>query len=457
MSVIVTEADRAQGIARIVARIERIPFTGFHLRARVIIGTATFFDAFDALAIAFVLPVLIRLWQLTPGQIGALISVGFVGQIVGAILLGWLAERRGRMPSLLVSVGIFSVFSLLAALSWDYASLFVFRTLQGIGLGGEVPVAAAYINEISKAKGRGRFVLLYETVFAVGIFVAALVGWWVVPTLGWRAMFVIGGLPALLVIVMRVLLPESPRWLADRGRLDDAERVVARIEDEARRGGVALPEPVVAPAAKAERTRLGELFQGRYRRRTLTVWVMWFSAYFATYGLTTWLPSLYLSVFKLPLAQALKYSLVTTGVAVIGAVVTALLIDRTGRKPWLATAFFVGAFFLLVLWLAGATSALQVMVLGTAGYTAIATIALGLYLYSPEIYPTRMRALGSSVGSAWLRVASAIGPLVMGLIVAQYPLSTAFLLFGLVCLVGGVVTAVFGVETKGRVLEELSP
>src|SRR5262249_52063415 len=163
------------------------------------IGTATFFDAFDALAIAYVLPVLIRLWKLGPLEIGNLISIGYVGQLVGALFFGWLAERRGRMLALQLSVALYSVFSLLAAFSWSYGSLFAFRTIQGIGLGGEVPVAAAYISELSRARGRGRFVLLYELAFAIGLVAAAVLGNLIVPTLGWQAMFLIGAIPALLI------------------------------------------------------------------------------------------------------------------------------------------------------------------------------------------------------------------------------------------------------------------
>ncbi len=447
-----------QSTARLVARIERLPLSRFHIKARVLVGTATFFDAFDALSIAYILPVLVPLWGLTPAMIGGLISIGYVGQLVGALLLGWLAERRGRMFALLLSVAVFALFSLLAASSWDYTSLFIFRTLQGVGLGGEVPVAATYINEISKAKGRGRFVLLYELIFPVGLLTAAFVGWWVVPSWGWQTMFLIGGLPALLVLPLRWLLPESPRWLANRGRLKEADVIVTQLEVEASRGGkIELPPVVETPPVVERKTRWQELFRGRYRRRTLVVWVLWFSVYLSTYGISTWLPTIYASVFNLPLADALRYPLITSSFGLVGTLACALLIDRTGRKIWFTVAAMVGGLLLLTLWWLGASSALQVLVLATAAHMSFNTIALGLYLYTPEIYPTRMRALGSSIGSAWLRAASAIGPFVMGFVVATGRLSTAFLLFGAVLMAASVITGLFGTETKGRVLEEISP
>jgi hypothetical protein len=137
----------------IVARLERLPTSWWQVKARIIVGVATFFDAFDALAIASVLPVIVPLWKLTPPQIGLMISAGFLGQLLGALLFGWMAERYGRMTAMVWSIALFAVMSLVCALAWDYNSLLVLRTIQGIGLGGEVPVAAVFISELAKAQG----------------------------------------------------------------------------------------------------------------------------------------------------------------------------------------------------------------------------------------------------------------------------------------------------------------
>ncbi|MBC7341590.1 MAG: MFS transporter [Clostridia bacterium] len=426
---------------------------------RLIVGIATFFDAFDAVSIAYVLPVIIPLWKIAPTHVGLLISVGYVGQILGAFFFGWFAERSGRLKSLTLSVAILGIMSFLCAVSWNYVSLLVFRFIQGFGLGGEVPVAAAYINELSKAKGRGKFVLLYELIFVVGLVMAALLGYWVVPHLGWHYMFLIGGAPALVIPLFLRFLPESPRWLANHGRIDEAEKLVTDLERiMSRNGQVELPPVQEATVTLAEKpTSWRELFQGIYLRRTLTVWVIWFGAYFVTYGLTTWLPALYSSVFKLPLQQSLLYSLITSVAGFIGAFICALLIDTVGRKAWFTMAFLGGALFMFALWQTGARTPQIVVTYASLSYLFISSISLALYLYSPEIYPTRMRALGSSIGSAWLRVASAIGPYVVGVVVSSYSLSLAFAIFGLVALIAAVITGMFAVETKGKVLEEISP
>lgn len=453
----------AQDVARqqnIIARLERLPFSFWHVKMRLIVGIATFFDAFDAVAIAYVMPVLIPLWNIAPTQVGLLISIGYLGQLIGAIFFGIFAERVGRVKSLILSVAILSIMSLCCAFSWSYMSLLIFRFIQGLGLGGEVPIAAAYINELSKAKGRGKFILLYELVFVVGLVCSALLGYWIVPRFGWHYMFLIGALPALALPLFLRSLPESPRWLANHQRLDEAEQVVEQLEVIVSKETKKELPPVnktLNAQLEQKKTDWRELFQGIYLRRTLTVWVIWFCAYFVTYGLTTWLPSLYSNVFKLPLQQSLKFSLITSFSGLIGAFACAMLIDYVGRKTWFTGAFLGGAVFMILLWNAGAASPYVILTYASLSYMFISSISLALYLYSPEIYPTRMRALGSSVGSAWLRIASAIGPFIVGVIVAGYSLSLAFALFGFVALFGAIITGLFAVETKGKVLEEISP
>ncbi|HYL89283.1 MAG TPA: MFS transporter [Burkholderiales bacterium] len=443
----------------IAARIERLPLSPWHLKLRVIMGIALFFDAFDALAIAYVLPVLIGMWKLAPAQIGLLISAGFAGQLVGAIFFGWLAERIGRINGAVWTIGIFSVFSVVCALSWSFQSMLVFRFIQGLGLGGEVPIAAAYIGEIAKADKRGRFFLLYQVIFAVGLAGVAVAATWIVPNLGWQWMFYVGAVPAVIALILRRALPESPRWLASRGRLDDADRTMRAIEDEVSRGsGKTLPAlPTNIPPISRERARFAELFSGSYARRTFAIWVMWFCSYLVTYGIAGWLPTVYRTVFKLPVQQALQYTMVTPVIGVVAALACAFFIDKTGRKAWFGAAFLLGSIPLFVLAAGAAGTPFNVMILSTASWFFITTISLGLYLYSSEIYPTRVRALGTGTGTAWVRLASIIGPFVVGMILPASGLGGVFLMFAIASLVGGVITLAFGIETRGRTLEELSP
>ena len=452
-----TDISAPSAIDRIVARIERLPTSWWQVKARIIVGTATFFDAFDALAIASVLPVVAPLWKLTQPQTGFLISAGFLGQLVGALLFGWLAEHHGRMTAMIWSIALFSMMSLVCAFAFDYWSLLVLRAIQGIGLGGEVPVAAVFISELAKAKGRGRFVLLYELVFPIGLVAASLVGLWVVPRLGWQYMFAIGALPGLIALLLRRLLPESPRWLAVRGRHSEAEAAMAYIESETLKAtGEPLPpvKPVVSTLEKP--ASLADLFGPLYMRRTLVVWVMWFCAYCVNYGLAIWLPTVYRTVFKLPLEQSLKYGLITQAVGLLGTLICALVIDHVGRRLWFAWSFAAAAVALAALAVYQAPTAEQVLTCMTIAYFFISSVNIGVYLYTPELYPTRVRALAVGAATAWLRFASIIGPTVVGTMIAS-GLPAVFLTFAAVAGIAAAITGLFAVETKGHVLEEASP
>jgi putative MFS transporter len=435
-----------------------MPVSSWHVRTRLVVGAATFFDGVDALAIAYVLPVLVDGWRLSPQLVGILIGAGYAGQLVGAILFGWMAERIGRLSTLVYTVTIYSVLSLFCAASWNYSSLLVFRTIQGLGLGGEVPVAAAYIGEVARARGRGRFFLMYEQVYVVGRVVAALLGVWVVTRLGWRSIFLLGGLSSFLVFVLRRFLYESPRWLASRGRLKEADRILNEIESRILSEGKSLgPLESSGIRQSGAATDWREPLRGIYRTRTLTTWALWFSAYLIMNGLSTWVPTLYRTIFRLPVQTSLNYGLVSTLAGFAGCLLVALLIDWTGRRLWFSTAFLLAAAACAALWWLGASSAASVLVFASITTFFINSNAMLVFLHTAEVYPTRMRALATSVASAWMRLASILGPVLIGLTIGHYPLATVFLEFCAVAVVGSVVAGLLTVETKARVLEEISP
>jgi putative MFS transporter len=448
----------APSVESIIARLERLPISRELTVARIVIGSATFFDAYTVLAIAYAMPVLAQEWNLTPGQIGAIISAGYVGQIFGALFFGWLAERIGRLNVLLITVVVFTSMDFACLFAWDATSMMAFRFFQGIGTGGEVPVASAYMNEFVSAKRRGRFFLLYEVLFLFGLLSAGLIGYFLVPIYGWQAMFIVGLAPAILTIPMRWFMIESPRWLLSVGRAQQASDVVTRMENGLLRRGISLdtPSAAVRPLDKA-RSDVRELFKGVYLPRTVMLVALWVCSYMVANGLITWLPTLYRQIFQLPLQTSLAYGFATSACGCAAALLCALYIDKVGRKVWYTLAFFLAAVPMVILAALGATSAQEVLIFATAGYAIIQTVTFSLYLYSAELYPTRLRAVGAGFGSAWLRIASSIGPLLVGWVVGNYSINYVFLVFGIVLAFGGIICLLFAIETKGRVLEELSP
>ncbi|MFJ9417172.1 MFS transporter [Streptomyces sp. NPDC101227] len=442
----------------IAARLERLPHSRWHVKVRFLIGTVTFFEAFDQLLAASALPVLVRDWHLTTGQATFAVTAASIGMLLGALGAGSLGDRIGRVRTVALGVAVTGLASLGVALANGIEMFALFRFLQGLGIGGVVPVAATYINEIARSDRRGRFVLLYEMIFPAGLAAASLIAVWVVPHLGWRAMFVAGALPVLIAAALPRHVAESPRWLLARGRTEEAERVLAGIEAEVARSTAApLPEPAATTAVPdSSQGRLRELFRGRYLRRTAVVSGLWFVAYYVNHGISTWLPSLYTKNFGLDLTTALVYTLLSNITGLLGTLAVALVIDRVGRRPAMVVAFGGTALAVGTLALAGAASGGQVAVFASCTTFFVYAINAGLYLYSPELYPTRNRAKGAAFGGLWNRAGVILGPIVVGAILsAGGSLTLVFTQLACVAAVGAVI-ALFAVETKGRTLEELN-
>jgi putative MFS transporter len=442
----------------IVARLERLSYCSWHRNMRLIICTAWFFDAFDSVAIAYVLPPLIGEWHLTQPQIGTLIGIGFAGQLFGALGFGWIAERWGRRNSMLVTLLIFTLGSLACAFASSYEILFALRFIQGMGLGGEVPLMAAYVNEFAKAKGRGRFSVSIQVLFSIALAVVALIGTYVVPNWGWQWMFVIGAVPALIAIPLRTLLPESPRWLASQGRFDEANRALRGIEAiAASEGKQSLPLPESLPVIADVKPRIADLFKGIYLRRTISVWFIWIGAYFVSYGLNAWAPSLYRTVYHLSVQQSNSFGLVTSGVGLVSAALTIYMIEAIGRRPLLIISLTGCCLPLLSFAFLPQLTAVGTLVVTTAAFFFLAFSLLSLATYTAEIYPTHLRALGGGVASAWQRGASMVGTTVVGFIIPYWGINAVFVMFGLFALMGAVTAIFFAIETRGQILERLSP
>ncbi|MEU3739432.1 MULTISPECIES: MFS transporter [unclassified Streptomyces] len=447
--------------AAIAARFERLPLCRWHVTVRLIVGAVTFFEAFDQLLIAYALPELRHEWDLSTSAATLLLTVGSIGMLIGALLSGRLADRIGRVKVIALCIALSSVANLALSLSTSPDAFMALRFVQGLAIGGEVPVAATFIAEITRSHQRGRFVLLYELVFPAGLTVGALVAAWVVPILGWRWMYVLAAVPGLLCVLVQRKVPESPRWLADHGKVDEASEVMSGIEAEVERiTGKPLPPvpealPVVAPGEAASGLR--GLFTGRYRRRTLVIGVLWFTGYFVNYGITSWLPTIYQNRYGLSLSDALLYSTVTSCAGLVGCLVAALTVDRAGRRKVITGCLGGAAVMLVALAAVGADTPVQVLV-----WTSLAAVFffgsnICLYLYTPELFPTRMRALGSSMGGAMNRLGVILGPIVVGVVYAGGNVSTVFVMLGAVALVGAVVAGFGAEETAGRRLEEVSP
>jgi len=287
------------GRASLAQRLDALPFTRSHLRVLTGSGTGWALDAMDVGLISFIIAALVQHWNITTFESGLIASVGFAGMAIGATLGGLLADKFGRRQVFALSLIVYGLATGASALVGGLVMLLVLRFFVGLGLGAELPVASTYVSEFAPARMRGRLIVILEAFWAVGWIAAAVIGYLVIPMSddGWRWAFALGAIPAVYAVVVRWGLPESPRWLASRGRVAEADRIVTRFERDA---GIQTPpaihrERAVDSVAATTRTRLSALWAPSFRLRTLSIWLVWFCVNFAYYGAFIWIPSILVS------------------------------------------------------------------------------------------------------------------------------------------------------------------
>lgn len=459
---------------QVSARLDRLPFTRRHRRILVGSGLGWALDAMDVGLISFIIAALAQQWSLDKGQTGLIASIGFVGMALGASVGGLLADRFGRRQVFALTLLVFGLATGASALVGGIAALLVLRFFAGLGLGAELPVASTYMSEFAPARMRGRVIVLLEAFWAIGWTFSALIGYFVVPAgdSGWRWAFAIGAVPALYALIVRWGLPESPRWLASRGRVGEADLIVAEFErdaDSARPRASASPDPEAAPAVSPEpaspqppaqgaaapiattaRERLRTLWSPEFRVRTLAIWLVWFCVNFAYYGAFIWIPSILVDA-GFSLVRSFGFTLIITLAQLPGYAVAAWLIEVWGRRATLSV-FLVGS----------AASAIYFGTAQSEGSIIAAGMALSffnlgawgaLYAVTPELYPTSLRGTGAGWAAGFGRIASIIAPLLVPVLLAAGGAGLAFSVFAGFFVVAAV--AAWGLKDRsGLALDE---
>lgn len=451
-----SESRQIGGIPDIAGRLERLPLSRLHYKLLFLHGFGWLFDSMDVGIITFVVAVLAREWKLNAGQVGLIGSSGLAGMFVGAAIAGAVADRLGRKAVFQITLLIFASATLLCALSRNFESMLLFRFLVGVGLGGELPVVSSLLSEFVPGQYRGRFIVLLESFWAFGWLAAALIAFLLIPHYGWRIAFWIGAIPALYIWVVRRSLPESPRWLESVGRISEATAVVESIEAEnAKITGTRasaqpqdrefIPEPQTSAA-------FSQLWSERFRRRTLMLWILWFGLVFGYYGIFIWLPSLLVRA-GYSMVNSFKYVVIITLAQIPGYFSAAFLVDRLGRKPVISIYLIfsaVSAFFF------GKSSSTAEILCWASLMSFFNLGAWGaVYTYTPELYPTSIRATGAGSATAFGRIGGVIAPYTVGLLLPSLGRSGILTLNAALFVLAAVTVVVLGLETKNRVLEDV--
>ena len=327
--------------ANIANRLERLPMTNYQRRIFAIIASAWLVDQVDVALLTFLLGTIVVAFGLSPMQAGLLASMTFAGQFVGNIAAGLAADRYGRRSVFQVTMVVWGLASFLAAGAWSAGTLMFCRFLIGVGVGGEAPVAQAMVSELVPANVRGKYIAFMEGFWAVGYVLSGAISFFILPYLGWRWVFVIVGSLSLVVLLVRRGMPELPRWLAERGRFDEANAVMRHMETEVERHtGQPLPLPLafeVPPHAERSNS-LATVFSREYAQRTTMAFGMWFFALIGFFGLNSWIAILLREHGFTIIGSVGFVTLITTG-GIPGFFTAAWMLERVGRKP--TTALFL--------------------------------------------------------------------------------------------------------------------
>ena len=434
-------------------RLDRLPISRFHKITLVGVAFAYFFEFADINSFAVTAPQLRTFWGVSVDQVAYVTSLSFVGMFLGSLVASRLADRLGRKRALTYTTIFFSVFSLAATFSWDLVSLGIFRVLTSAGLAAMTVIAVVYVSELYPAAVRGKYQAYAIVIGICGTPVTNFVASAVVPLSDWtwRLVYLWGALGIVFLILSR-RMKESPRWYESRGEYERAEEVLREIESEVAAERGPLPEPL-PPVDEVPQTKapLRLLLQRKYLVPTLVLTVLWVAQTIGFFGYSSWAPTL-LADEGFSVENSIFYVALTTVGAPLGSYLAALVTDRFERK-WCLVVF--GSVIALCGLLYGLTfNPVLIVVFGflvnmlERGYTALA------YAYSPELFDTRGRSLGTGISYGLGRLSNAAGPLIIAALYNGSGYRSVFAFIAGSWLVGALVLALFGARTRQARLTE---
>ena len=459
------------------AKLDRLPWSRWHVRIVTALGTSWLLDGLQvtlAGSLAGILEAKNGL-ALTAPEVTAGATTYLAGAVIGAVLFGWLTDRLGRRKLFLVTLATYSIATAATALSWNFGSFALFRLLTGLGIGGEYAAINSAVDELIPGKVRGTVDLIVNATFWLGAILGSVASYYLLNThavsqnLSWRFAF---GTAAVLgggVLILRLGVPESPRWLMLRGRDQDADRIVAEIEQQVSHGSPdALPEPEGKPLKLAVRdhTPWADVFRSMFhdnRSRSLLALVLmvgqsfFFNSIFFTYGLIV--KSFYgVSDQRLPL-HLLPFAVG----CFFGPVLLGPLFDRIGRKPMIAATYGLSGLLLALVvipFVRGSLNAHRLDLFFSVIFFVASSAASAAFLTVSEIFPLEIRAFAIAIFYAIGTLIGGVGaPLLFGNLIAsgsKVHVGYGYLLGGALMLAGAICELIIGVEAAGKSLESIS-
>ncbi|MFD9304499.1 MFS transporter [Streptomyces sp. NPDC060048] len=461
-----SSADGAASAA-IGERLDRMPITSTHRQLTAVVGIGLLFDTFENNLAGTISKVLQNDFAFNGTTLKLVLASAFVGQFIGSLALGRVADRYGRRRAFLINLALYSGFSLLAAFSPNAVWLIAARFLAGIGIGAEQTLSDCYLADVLPASKRGRYTAWAYTLAFCGVPAVGFAALWLVPLSplgidGWRWLFILGSLGSAVVWILRRRLIESPRWLAANGRLEEAEVLVARMESEsvgpvARRPlqGPTATAPVSASASVGapteQRPRLRTIFTKRYRRRTTMLWIFSVLSVFGYYGFGALAPQI-LAAKGYGVVTGLGFIALSFLGYPIGSALSLPVIDRYERKTLVAVV--AAAMVATGMGFAYADSAVLVVAFGF-GYTLCSNVFSNVsHVYLAEQYPTAFRATASGAAYSLSKLSAAALPFVLLPVLDAYGPGMLFLVIAAAMALLAATVLILGDRTTGASVDK---
>ncbi|NRQ17783.1 MFS transporter [Ensifer sesbaniae] len=426
--------------------IDGSPLGGFQWMVVALSALLLIVDGYDVFVAGTVLPTLIAEWDLSKPQAGALQAWALFGMMFGALIFGPLADRIGRRKGIAISFLLFTVSTLLTGFANSPEQFKIFRFFAGLGCGGLMPNAVALMNEYAPKRLRGTLVALMFSGYSVGGMVAASLGIGLIPSYGWKPMFFIAAVPLLLLPVILWRLPESLGFLIRQGKQEEAKRIYAKIDPNARLGAA---DRLVFSETKGASASVLELFRHQRTLRTLMLWIAFFCCLLLVYLLSSWLPKVLQEAGYAEKASLLSLFSLNFG-GMIGAIAGGWLGDRFGL-PKVVVGFFVAAALSIALIGFNPPVVFLFLMVFVAGATTIGTQIL-LYASVAQLYNLSIRSTGLGWASGVGRIGAIVGPTLGGVLLAQeFPLQQNFLIFAVPAAISALAMLVFAISNARRV------
>ncbi|SHI26842.1 MFS transporter [Desulfosporosinus lacus] len=412
-----------------------------------------FVDSLDLYIVAYAMPFMVTEWKIDAITNGVLASAGIWGALIGSLAWGPISDKIGRKWSLVLTIAGFSVLTGAIYFTTNTTQFMVIRFASGFFLGGAIPIAGVFTSEIAPFAIRGKLTSVLGCFFPAGLLGASLISLFIAPVFGWRAMFIVGAVPIILAFAC-IKLPESPLWLAAKGRQEEAVAVLRRLgASEEDLNQVIIEKAKDEQEKKTKKVSPAVLFGPKYRKRFAFTTSFYFFTNLAYFGFAMWLPSLLNTVYGIPKTETFKLTLAVACVAILGRAYSAWAIEKFGRKTMAYVGYGVaGAASIAVMFVNNVTLLVAILIIMPFFYEQGAGLTVS---WVPELYPPEIRATANAWSNSAGRISSACAPILFGYIISTGAVFGIYLVmagcFWLLCLLSKTI----GIETKGKTLEEI--